>query len=68
MAAIILNCRLTRTNTKRQKIKQNISIPKNTTHKYLANTQYEQQRNDFIHMDLLLSLRLSGFARLFRTT
>ena len=31
MAAIILNSRLTRANTKRQKIKQNTSIAKNTT-------------------------------------
>ncbi|EHM33075.1 Hypothetical protein EfmE4453_2593 [Enterococcus faecium E4453] len=31
MAAIILNSRLTRANTNRQKIKQNTSIPKNTT-------------------------------------
>ncbi len=31
MAAINLNSRLTRANTKRQKIKQNTSIPKNTT-------------------------------------
>ncbi len=30
MAAIILNSRLTRTNTNRQKIKQNTSITKNT--------------------------------------
>nr|WP_280959927.1 hypothetical protein [Enterococcus faecium] len=31
MAAIILNSRLTRANTNRQKIKQNNSIAKNTT-------------------------------------